>query len=75
MENDGGYGAFGVHHIAVGKFHADAFGNIKQGKQLGLVLQAGAGGVAEGVAFAPVAGAEQLAQFGIAGGLDRKSVV
>ncbi len=45
---------FGVHHHAFGEMHADFFGT-QEHPDAGLVVEIGAGGIAEAVAFAAIA--------------------
>ena len=57
VEDEGGDAGFGFHHEAFSELDADFFG-AKEGEELGLVFEVGAGRVAEAVAFAAVAGGE-----------------
>src|SRR5689334_10109190 len=52
---------FGIHHETFGELDADFFG-LQQFPDAGLVLQIGAGGVAEAVALAAIARSEALRQ-------------
>ena len=60
MEDEGGDGGFGVHHVAFGELDADLVG-LEDAPERGLIGEVGAGGVTEGYAEAPVVGLELVA--------------
>ena len=55
VEDEGGDGGLGLHHVAFGEGDADLFG-LEGGEELALHGEVGAGWVAEAVALAAVAG-------------------
>src|SRR5208283_1762492 len=67
MEHQSTHRRFRVHHEAFGQLDTDVFG-LEKFPNAGLIFQRRAGGVAEAVAFALVAGLEPVDSFHLDGG-------